>query len=1853
MKPCTTILHSTDPYSSWRNVSASLSSDKPSDTFTLQAFLSAQSTRDVLVQSVRHDPGQTSDQDYDKRVAAIPTSTKYDTEQLKQDTQLLAKRAKIDKLTALRIVILTWQDRTPRQLQSQWADQELLCVQKVTSGGNAQLLANLKDQEQQETGLIDAHSQNTSTRLRHRQQLRAYLDEEALLLQVIQSLLAATSSHCTSQHDPNDNSPWIAVQSQQLWSALESPETVLLSCTRQISSRLDMLDDDSKWPSDLVKDDLLLAFQRYTCNAIISLLRLSLLSLERSSSAPREKDVMSWFELMDISSFITNINIIDPALSDDLTVISALTTALSIAVLDLPRVFDHLSADTFDSSNTISAPADFYMHSPQCLSTITNVLLGAASASLICAGPAVLTWSLISQKLRQVAMAADDQEQSTLDDGRRNSDPRLSRSNSLRSSISRITRQGQLLANITDIVPGEDPIALMGNAAVNDMQAVDQISHVTAIITNAFSNALDMHTSIFCRIVMMNLNRELLPIVNYGPDILQAIISSLSYDSAASTSAIKDSSWPSEPAQRLLDDDQAMGPRLIDQILRRYPYELTPFVATLTVLSKSLASIDSGESRTMLLLEDMSTFTTVMPANFHAYELSQEDEITNCIRLTKPIDIFTSSTRDAFRHVDGPTSNMLSLPQGCTGIILNDRRPFVVCWQYKHSALEYMGILLSTRLGNTRQLVGDHAQIVDRETATDVLALINAILQSLISAGEYKTATHMLGRLSYGLARNDDIVRVVLDGFEQELQTHVQQGLNHAQVSLAYLEASARFMTNILHLCPERVWSFLGRSRLLAANDNACTLTAIVNVSEMPSATYPFLRSCVSLFSQLITSVPAQHVAKHTSGKALARFEQDHPAATSASHRNMAAVILAFHRVLLDLHKAMVSWRFNDYGEKIIIETDMLSAFDSVLYMAYGASDSQTSSTSPCKTFKDVADVAIISFLATDDLAFQSLADIYLSAASTTEEGGPDSVSHAASRLCSIAIGFCTTLLNTCQATQLDSSALRNHLLRTMPLLVRLYCTTVAYQGGLAEMLQALLVALNTDDIDPTSLLAFVSPAAAKGFVETLSNPRAPLMSTEHETKIWQFISTVVSNRQQWLTISLLTGSTPKDRLDKQLQAATAPSDTLLSSTLEKLSNLDAIPPACAKQMLAFVANAQNYWPWATTAIGSHATFLSAMTEWLANLESRSNVNDPETATRCAHENHMAASIADILATYIHNAPRTEAKSIVAKYLPKLRFLCAHGVDVKGYNHSLHKTLAKNFAHHFPDHALDDFKRTAIRAKDYGREYYYDLDRAGQMLGSHQAWIRQNGQGFEDEVARASVNFSLVDSELFLLSKWKALAVEISQYAGEDAVLQRDLAQIVSSCLKANMEPSLPASICDDLTLHRADLAFALLQRLVGISSRQIEVQRLVFVAWDAVRTFGNDFDVLTQADDIAFYRHLLRILYLTLQLQTRNDARDEKHDHGKHAASRTSKAAGVREETLHPLLIEVVQKVIAVNFRALCSSVHADASAVDHADFVLLTAMLQSVLAIKGATAIYQQIAAVVSDTALIRYAASLYSWSHSLRLTTAIDDPIFGLLSVLFLLSLSTIPACAEEMATSCIITQLSTATTSVQLFRNSPSGRGPFDHPLRAHDIWNRGILPLCLNLLQSVGPAIAAEISTFLNSFPNQLSRVVRDVSARIPLRSTNDEDFEPGRQVATEAGYSAGITLGLASETHSLALLSLIIERLRQAGPESGLDAGELQALEIDRSALKDEVDALLGPKLAGSANLFDRIVPLGAKEVEWARLPAVGHAAAKEKDAKHADETRHSGIGAGRSTSLLQVRILSELRGAAECLGAI
>jgi nuclear pore complex protein Nup188 len=329
-------------------------------------------------------------------------------------------------------------------------------------------------------------------------------------------------------------------------------------------------------------------------------------------------------------------------------------------------------------------------------------------------------------------------------------------------------------------------------------------------------------------------------------------------------------------------------------------------------------------------------------------------------------------------------------------------------------------------------------------------------------------------------------------------------------------------------------------------------------------------------------------------------------------------------------------------------------------------------------------------------------------------------------------------------------SQLEQQLFKISPLIARLYATHESYRSLVVRLLEALVLCASSREEEPPSLLGHLGRKTSKNFIHMLMDLDKPLDDDSNVIAIWHLTSIVISSRQQWFSIYLLTGRPPRETLEEEKpEKPSLRPRTMLKIALDALSNVQELPMPRALAMLEFVSLAQNYWPWAMSDLHiKQSDFIQAISEFVSLFPPVSGSASEEQLMRSCYQSRMAAYIAEILAMYLYHSRQLGKSAPVDDLLPHITFYTRFAVSVPSYNSSLHGNLKRNFEARYSGCSLQDFKRTRLEIRDFGRDYFYDIKFADKLLNSDQTWTGRKNDGLAAELAKANVNLSLVDAQV-------------------------------------------------------------------------------------------------------------------------------------------------------------------------------------------------------------------------------------------------------------------------------------------------------------------------------------------------------------------------------------------------------------------------------------------------------------------------------------------------------------------------
>lgn len=1021
-----------------------------------------------------------------------------------------------------------------------------------------------------------------------------------------------------------------------------------------------------------------------------------------------------------------------------------------------------------------------YISDIDTITEVHQILDDAASALSETASPAVLAWSILlsenrrsstarkdARELRQSIRAVEDFADDSIDD----ENAVIGQARPRRSSTSSdISIEPGVLDRLTESISMNvdgDPINRLGASAVDGCKVFDILTSLSLYFGTFTESSWDIALGSKVRLVILGLARLSYGLVDYSPELITSSITALTggqhfWDILESRPFLA----PIDPLASFLADDWFMD-KLLNTAISRYPYESLPFLKLIHVVATSQNQHDEGVPFAATILESMPTFTFTLPDSFRDYETIQEEDNTNAIQITRPIPLFIPQRKADLgrgRSFNGKSfalsrpSDDFNIPSGTQGRIISETGPKVSIFFHQYSGLKYLGKLLETALTAGDDIDATTGVTVDRESLAEIIGLLATILLTCTKIQENDgdvtssdAAHRILEQASDGLGRNRDVVSVVFSIFEEELH---QQSMGDSDSSLDVLVSSVRFINALVPILPSRVWPLMGRSELLEIEGRGGKIANIVGRVEIVTGRYDFLISCTHLFNALVEDSIANAALRKGGARSVARFGSKEDQGTGVPDQVVSKVLLSFTRAIADVFEASSAWKFADDEQRLILSGLVSTVLNSVLQYSYGVGDSSNDKVKLTRSLTASANHIIETFLSTTSgyLRFQPVFRAFLDGFSTPNSTlQPRMVKRWISHVEAILV-FTTTIIRLSRLLERPTSQLENHLFKTSPLIARLYAVHETYRTPVVKLLQALVLSAASRTGEPPSLLGYLGPTTSKNFLQMLLDLGKPLDDDPDVISIWNLMSVVVSNRQQWFSIYILTGRPPRESsTNKSGEQQPPPPKTLLKVALEGLLNIQSLPGPNALAMLEFVSLAQNFWPWVMSELQKQSEFIKSLSNHITKLEPISTSSVVRSLESC-YNSRVAAYVAEILAMYLYHSRQVGNTAVASDLIGKVAYYMKYATAPSSYNASLHSNLKRNFESKFGGCSLQDFKKTELESRNFGRDYLYDLQLADKMLHSDQAWKGRRNDGLAEELAIANVNLSLVDAQVVSLS---------------------------------------------------------------------------------------------------------------------------------------------------------------------------------------------------------------------------------------------------------------------------------------------------------------------------------------------------------------------------------------------------------------------------------------------------------------------------------------------------------------------
>ncbi|KAL4895900.1 nucleoporin subcomplex protein binding to Pom34-domain-containing protein [Aspergillus ambiguus] len=1784
--------------------------DDVDDAGSFHAFLSHPDNIHLLSNYLKSfpSPSTKSKSDFESKTAAIHAETtaqgSYDLKEIKADALWLSQKASIDEISALRIVVLEWQNRPSARLLARFADEEATSLQDAAGVENFRVslagpsFAEIFKKSTRRDNASDFASEN-SRRIRIQ---NLYLSEKVHLVKTARKLLALHVPHTLDRKALPSTQPDDQVSLLRNLGASIFKDRLLGDEWRSsiqaginaIENRLKALEGDGGWlgvseSSEAVED----LWRTTTVEEISHILQMLFLQLQASSEVPSAQLLLSWLRLMADYSFLEPLQVPCEDPVEVLLPLQAFVSLTTLAFMKLPIAFPAIINKTM--TNPLPASKTPFFLSKEDIGQINEIFVNSA-ADMKTANPAAFVWGLILNTLRELAL--NDKETRELEQFHSAVDSFQSNTpHSNTDGTTELSLYEELLENArTPKYTVDDSIAILTSDAIR-LVAFDTIIALACKV-GATSAVDDVVSNCAAREALLDVIRVAVVYLDYSPEIVESVLAILTGPSTSSSWPVGAvSPAPNDPRSIFLQDDV-----LMDNIFRiarsRFPYETIPFLKLCRSLVSKYLVNEEGTPSVLSELENMCTFTQVLPPDFQAYETIREDENANFVTLNQSLPMLGSTAR-ARPSSGHQSSNALivtgssQIPTSTVGQVVSDSRPAVIMWRHQYSCLSYLGSWLEEWNDN-----GGYTSGWGDDTIAEVIGLLADLLiatkDSFVQDDDNSGAKRILELTSDGLSRQSDIISLVFEIFERNLSNIGSKA--GAERVLDSTIACLRFICALISILPGRVWPLLSRSRLLRSEGKGGILTAIVSALEVTSGEYPFLLGCIRLFEAVVNDAASRAVLRRSPNAIAGKATNVSDWTASMPSHMMRGILLNFVRTMVEVYNSSINWRFNALEQKFEINSTLGNTFERILYYAYGANDSAKLDAKVTGIFSSSATylVDVLRPQSEADLPFNPILRLIVEGLQTPPTLYLRYLVLMGNQVRST-LELSTRLLQSAQYLTSSPSLLEGQLFKATPVLVKLYAMHDIYRLPVTSLLDTLIsgAALDSEN-EPPSLVGHLGADSSCLFLDILSQFDGPLSDRRLNLAIWRLLSALISKRQQWLAVYILTGSSPRQTLKEDNQKAPAMRGTpFLKVALDMLSNIDGIDLQVALALLEFVSQAQEHWPWATPELRKHPQFFMSLVNYVSKLKISSlSTMDQIFTTR------IAAVVADLCTVYLHSAKEMQDRTFFKSLIPLVSWYAKDAVEVSGYNASLHANLKKNFEMRYAGCKLVDFKRTPLQPRCLGSDYCYDIHLAEKLLSYDFAWAGTRNQGFAQEFERANLNLSLVEAQVSLLHSWKFFAIEHCADFMTDREVQKSMALVVQKCLMANMNGVPQEAIFDRIQQTRVDFAQGLLQRLVEIGAKGAEVFGLLSVVWDTIRTRRATYEEALANDDTEYYRSLLNVLFLALQFHLDTPSRA--------APEAISKKPEISSDL--GLVVEVIKVIVAQGFRSLTAYLHEQPDKCTPKDFAILTAILQSCLQVKNVDRLYEHMVYHIADNDTARHATSLFSWADQLAVA---GDPVYGEISISFLVKLSTIPMLAEHLAVEVVLNRLSTCRLT-NIIRQS-KGFGPFDPVPRMYTIWTGGFLPLCLNLLYHVVRS-APEVAAFLNQFEGQLQRAA--------------ESFAAGRTAVSSGSTTRRICLSMASEAYSLALISFILNQFREAGASIGVDSEAIQELKWDKTQVKEDIEELLERR----QNLRSRIAATSEKELElWRQKPVNAASSGAE--------------------NRLEEKIVGELKAALVCLG--
>lgn len=1030
----------------------------------------------------------------------------------------------------------------------------------------------------------------------------------------------------------------------------------------------------------------------------------------------------------------------------------------------------------------------------------------------------------------------------------------------------------------------------------------------------------------------------------------------------------------------------------------RFPAALGPFLKLSQCLGRNAFDVVSK----------MSTFMQELPRSFRNYTFVKD---TTTIQLSTEITLMPANRSDP--------NSALVLPVGTKGQTHSFNNARYAIWQH-----EYNGWIYLCRLLEQYSAVNSYTE--------DCVAIVNLITNTL-SQLEVDDANALLTVCSEELVTGDivELLFRVLDDAAYLRDT-------------ALAKACIDFTVTLSLLYPDRVWSYLGRSKLLDRNGQEALMAVMLGSVEIVTGKYDVTLSILELVKHLIDSVVSGTLT------------------TLVSTKVQSQILAKFVAHVVALFESFAFWAYSDSRQKVKIATDCVSIFSQLLH--YSLDIDETAKPENKVTFVLAPSVELLSnqFLSTSKVVMRTLQPLLSNIESTSwSPVNLDSEYPLTTDECDwvyAALKFSADVVRARPMLDLPPSVFEKNLYVLAPHLALLYTRYSALRPVVVDVFIALVSAAWPSAEQP-SLLAHLGMHAHM-FISNLTGSLENSLENETTiTKIAICFASIIKSKQEGLSILLLTGR------DTRKTSKIEPETTSLLQVIEKRvsSSHQDLPQDLLFNLLSSMAAAYSNWKLGTFSSRSELTdaLISIIKQTHA---SNVDVQEPETPLESSFQNAIAEKALLILAVQMFKSKDGKSVQKFVDYVKTSTVLADVSkvfLTIKGFRSSLHGNLARNFAAKWP--TLGGIKRfSRARALDitYGTSYLFDLDILDRVLGEQQAWM-----GYRKEVINANLNYSWIDSQLNLCKAWCTVTTSLVTLASatSDKQLLGLLDKVATTAIDNILSEDHSIPILRHAVAQRVELNFMIKYHLARAKLATPDVASFVLMFKLLI---GSDFEFLRsisvsgKADTAgACYRPLLRAILISL-------------DSFKDASASSNYQL---MQAIHGIFEVVIIKGMKAAVHAAIDEKSCEAAD----DMVLIISTLQKCLAIPGVSVIYSGATTLMTESECAKSVMSLYSYAQTI--IDREDEWAFGELALAYLLEWLNIETMADQLVSAGLLSVLVESPVSQRI---QDGGIRPTTHP-KLHSLWVKGILPIAIVVLQKLGYRIVQDTLLLIDFFSEQI------------------------------------------------------------------------------------------------------------------------------------------------------------------------